>query len=288
MATRIKIREVRAGDFMRIHIFPVRNIHRGRRQKHYRESDDAQKRYNAKMRAMRTADLLHANFTEADYALRLSYTGESPCLADGKADLRKFIRRLRPYYRRAGIELRALGVTAEGKNQSRVHHHLVLSACPGLTDDQRLLRKLWANGGRGGATSYVWIEPLEFDRGEGMDFSDGGLTGLSKYVIFDNAEDGREKGERAYFRTRNLCEPEIREKVGEISARQAAYINATADKQILAELYPGYDVRTVVPSTYIEADAPPLWQTGLFTTVYLSRRRGEEGEKCRGSGRCGR
>lgn len=273
MATRIKIREVKAGDYMRVHIFPVRNYHRGKRSKRYKESSEAQKRYNDKMAALRTADTLHANFTENDYALRLSYSDECPDLDGAGRDMDNFVRRLRYEYKKHGVELKAYAVTAEGKNGGRVHHHVVVNACAGVTDDQRLMRKIWNNGGRKGPRSYVNIEPLEFDDGEGMEFSDGGLTGLSKYIFFDNAVAASRPGKRRYFRTRNLVQPEIRETTGKISCREAAYINQTADKDIIGELYPEYTVRTVVPETFSDDEADyARFNCGLFSVAYLCRK----------------
>lgn len=271
MATRIKIVEVKAGDYMRLHIFPVRNYHRGRRTKRYLPSSSAQEKYNRKRAAMRFADWLHQNFTENDYALRLSYHGVEVDLDTAVRAFKNYIRRLKRAYSKAGIELKAMWKTEQGKNSSRIHHHLVVNACPGITNDLQRMNRIWNNGGLGGA-SFVYIAPLQFDIDAEGGFADGGLTGLAKYFIFDN-EDGKEKlTAQLYGHTRNLAEAEVREKIGEISPKEAAYINETQDKSLLEELYPDYDVRSIVPEIYEEDSENARYCTGFFSVAYLCRK----------------
>lgn len=260
MATRMKLVEVKAGDYMRLHIFPVRNYHRGRRARRFTPSSEAQRRYNDKMTALRLADLLHANFTEADYALRLSYKGESPDVETAECDVRKFLGRLKYAYRKHGRELKYILVTEQGKNNSRVHHHLVINACDGISRTE--IEQKWGH--------YAHTEQLRFDDSEGMDFSDGGLTGLSKYVVFDKPKITPKR----YSRSRNLAEPEIREVIGALTCAEAAYISETGDKSCIEALYEDYNVRTVVPSRYMDdGDGENFRQAaGLFCVAYLCKR----------------
>lgn len=259
MATRIKLVEVKAGDYMRLHIFPVRNYHKGRRRRHFTPSSEAQQRYNDKMTALRLADLLHANFTEADYALRLSYAGESPDVETGEREVRKLVRKLKYAYKKRGCELKYILVTEQGKNYGRVHHHLIINACEGIGRSE--IERKWSG--------YAHTEHLRFDDSEGMEFADGGLTGLSKYVVFDKPKITPKR----YSRSRNLIEPEIREIIGELTCAEAAYINETGDKSRLEELYEDYHVRTVVPSRYTDCgDENARFAAGLFCVAYLCRK----------------
>lgn len=271
MATRIKTVAVSAGDYMRVHIFPVRNYRGGRRLKKFKASSEAQKKYNLKRAAMYFADLLHANFTENDYALRLSYDGVDVDTEMAERSFKNWLRRLKRAYKKKGVELRAMWKTERGKNGGRVHHHVVINACEGVTDDQRLMRRIWNNGGFGGA-SYVYIAPLEFNVDAKGGFEDGGLTGLARYFICDD-KPGKEKITACrYGRTRNLCEPEVREVIGELTAKEASYINETQDAALLEELYEGYKVCAVAPEIYDEESENARYCTGLFTVVYLQRK----------------
>ena len=270
MATRIKTVAVCAGDYMRVHIFPVRNYNGGRRLKKYKPSSAAQERYNRKRAAMHFADILHANFTENDYALRLSYDGVDVDTEMAERALKNWLRRMKRAYQKRGVELRALWKTERGKNGGRVHHHVVINACEDVTDDQRLMRRIWNNGGFGG-DSFVYIAPLEFNTSNGG-FEDGGLTGLAKYYIYDD-KPGKEKITACrYGRTRNLKEPEVREVIGALTIKEASYINETTDASVIEELYEGYEVRAVAPEVYDEESENARYCTGLFTVVYLQRK----------------
>lgn len=271
MSTRIKIVEVKAGDFMRVHIFPVRNYHKGKRTKRFLPSSAAQEKYNRKRAAMKFADWLHQNFTENDFALRLSYHGVDVDLDTAVRALRNYLRRLKRAYKAHGVELKAMWKTEQGKNSSRVHHHLVVNACPGVTNDLQKMNRIWNNGGFSGA-SFVYIAPLQFDIDSDSRFADGGLTGLAKYFIFDN-EDGKEKlTAQLYGHTRNLSEPEVREKIGELTVKEAAYINETQDKTILEEMYDDYVVHSIEPEIYDEDSENARYCTGLFSVAYLCRK----------------
>ena len=271
MATRIKTVAVCAGDYMRVHIFPVRNYNGGRRLKRFKPSSEAQARYNRKRAAMYFADLLHENFTENDYALRLSYDGIDVDIEMAERAFKNWLRRLKRAFKKKGVELRAMWKTERGKNGGRVHHHVVINACEGVTDDQRAMRGIWNNGGFGG-TSFVYIAPLEFNTNADGGFEDGGLTGLAKYLVFDDTP-GKEKITACrYGRTRNLREPQVREVIGELTAKEASYINETQDASLLEELYEGYTVRSVVPEVYDEESENARYCTGLFTVVYLQRK----------------
>lgn len=285
MATRIKTVEVKAGDFLRVHIFPVRNYHKGKRTKRFMPSSAAQEKYNRKRAAMKFADWLHQNFTENDFAMRLSYHGVDVDLETAVRCFKNYLRRLKRAYAAAGVELKAMWKTEQGKNASRVHHHLVVNACPGVTDDLQRMNRIWNNGGFAGA-SFAYVAPLQFGVDDEGDFADGGLTGLSKYFVFDNREDAPKLTAQLYGHTRNLAEPEVRERIGEISVKEAGYINETRDASLLEGLYEGYTVCSVVPEVYDEDSENARFCTGLFGVVYLRRK--EMRFNCVGKRRFGR
>ena len=256
---------------MRLHIFPVRNCYKGKRKKRFLPSDAAQEKYNVKMAAFRFADLLHMNFTENDFALRLSYGDADVDVDMAIHALNKWVRRMKYAYSKRGVELKAMWKTEQGKNGGRIHHHVVINACEGVTDNQRYMRRIWNNGGFGGA-SFVYIAPLEFNIDSMGGFCDGGLVGLAKYFIFDN-EDGKQKiTAQRYGRTRNLKEPTIIERVGILSAAEVAYIAKTKAAAEIEKMYPDFVVCSVVPETYSDESAHAHFCTDLFCTVYLQKK----------------
>lgn len=267
MATRVKQVEITAGDYMRVHWFPVRNYHRGRRTKQFRPSSAAQEKYNQKRRELHLRDLLHANFTDLDFACRLSYDGESPDIEAAQGCIRRFLRRLKRAYKRAGVELKYIYCTERGKHGGRVHHHLVVNACPALTDNPYFFRRMWNNGGLPGK-SYVYATPLEFACGKDGDYEDGGLTGLSKYIIYDK----QKETDKQYSRSRNLVEPQVHESIGAISRAAVDRIVETGDLTELADRYPDYDIYKTQIDSFDAADpgAPPM--SGTFVTVFLCRK----------------
>lgn len=268
MAQRIKTVEVYAGDFCRVHIFPVRNCHRGRRGRKFRPSSAAQEKYNQKRRELYLRDLLHANFTERGFALRLSYDGESPDVETAQAALRRFIRRLKRWYQKHGAELKYIYCTERGKNHGRVHHHMVVNDCPGLTDSPYFFRDLWANGGLPGGRGYVYAAPLEFAKGEGGAFEDGGLTGLSKYIVYDK----QKTTSKQYGRSRNLEEPEVIEHIGTVTSREVERMTQTGDFTDFVKRYADYDIYDSQFEQFNAAHPgdPPV--TGIFATVCMRRR----------------
>lgn len=84
--------------------------------------------------------LMNTNFTYQDIHLVLTYRRENrPVPQEAKADLEKFLRKLRGYFKKRNMELKYIAVT-EYKNKS-IHHHLVINSM-----DTRDLTELWKHG----------------------------------------------------------------------------------------------------------------------------------------------
>ncbi len=80
----------------------------------------------------RLRQLIIHNFSEGDYYVTPTYSGESPDLETAQAELVKYVVRLKRLYQRAGVEFRGVWVTEGGREKedgtfTRVHHHLVIS-----------------------------------------------------------------------------------------------------------------------------------------------------------------
>ncbi len=249
---RAYIRDTRviAGEYMRVHLMPVRREApkgRGRRGR-YRVTSEAQRRYNAKCAAWCVCDYLHANFCDQDIALRLSYAS-AVTVEEAERHIVNFLRRVSYAFKRAELgALKYLYVTEEGVKGGRVHHHLVLSG--GL--DRDVLEKMWGLG---------------YANSERLQFTEDGLAGLSRYIV------KRPCTARSFKRSRNLVKPEALSSNTSVSPRQAQYINANPeDLEAASSLYPGWRAVKVEPSPVGE------WGGELFTVVYYVRSDAELGK----------
>lgn len=86
-------------------------------------------------------NLINTNFGYRDIHLVLTYRRENrPATPEAaKADLEKFLRKLRSHFKKQGRELKYIAVT-EYKNKA-VHHHLIISSM-----DTRELTEIWPHG----------------------------------------------------------------------------------------------------------------------------------------------
>lgn len=141
---------------------------------------------------------IHANFDEGDLFLTLTYRREiRPSPENARKELKNFLTRLRPVYRRAGQELKYIVVT-EYMNVA-IHHHIILKDLPDGTGG-KLISKMWINGG-------VDCKYL---------YEDGNYELLASYLIKETGKNFRKPGNPArtrYSCSRNLIEPKKESKV---------------------------------------------------------------------------
>ena len=144
---------------------------------------------------------LNANFCENDYHIILTYRPEDrPDEAGAKRILKKFLRKLREIYKKAGRELKYIHVT-EYKRKN-IHHHVVIS---GIDETVREATRLWRDYGR------VRFIPLE---------DNGQYRKLAEYLIKETDKTFREKNGgqmQRYTPSRNIVTPEA--KVTKIHAK---------------------------------------------------------------------
>lgn len=220
-----KYREVRyqMGDFLDTEIYPVFKKSRSRSGK-FGCTPEGMKIVNERNSRRRLSRLLHANFSEHDLAVHLTYR-ESELPKDeeqAKKDIRNFLRRARRLYKQAGIEFKYVSVTEKGKKSERVHHHLVVSG--GVSRDE--LEMLWKKG-------RANTKRLQMD--------DNGIVGLSVYMT------KQQLFFRRYNASRNLVDPDKakRQNDSRVSKRAAQAICEFYDADVLARLYPGYRLMDV-------------------------------------------
>jgi hypothetical protein len=210
---------------MTVSLYPVFCAGRKRRGR-FKATSDVQQRLNEHNAREHVARLLHANFTEEDVWLHLTF--DDAHLPEGKAGVlrafRNFKGRLgRAIKREQGEELKYVAIPEGTPGGERFHIHMVTNAR--LT--AATLAALWGQG-------FIRIDPLKF--------GPYGLTGLSEYM---------QKGHAfaRILRSRNLEDPAPVEKTGRVSRSEAARIcdEAWDHPEKFNELYPGWAASAVRP-----------------------------------------
>lgn len=236
-----------AGEYIEGDIYPVFQPP-GKRRKKCRPTSAIQARLNQRNAERKLTRLIHANFTERDLTLHLTYRQDTlPDTVDAaKKDVQNFIRRAKRKYRAAGIEVKYIYVT-EKSSSGRVHHHLIISG--GVDRDD--LEALW---GKGYANSHR------------LQLNDEGAAPLAKYVTKQH------KVRWSYKRwtgSRNLVQPEMLQLDGAMTmddVREAAdAIDEGTGKQWLEARHPGY--RCV--SCEVERN---LINRGVYIRYHMRRR----------------
>lgn len=208
---------------------------------------EAQQRVNRKRSMLKLEQYLHANFSERDLFITLTYgEGEGPVGADEvRADIRRYMARLRRAARKAGRELKYIYVIelsersdTDPNARQNWHIHLVLSGVGRETAED-----LWPHG-------YANSRRLQDSKER--------FTGIAKYML------KRRASWRAWEKSRNLAPPVERVTDRRLSRRRVALIARdvrVAGREIFERLYPGWelledaDVRVsdFVPGAYIYA-----------------------------------
>ena len=242
------------GEYMDAEIYPVFQAP-GKRRKKCRPTKEVQAKINQRNAERRLVRLVHANFTEEDLALALSYD-RAHMPADeiaAKKIMQRFLRQLRQEYRKLGLELKYIWTSETGKTTGRIHHHLILSG--GMDRDR--LEELW---GRGWANS------------KRLQFGDDGVTGLARYMVKTQLD------YRRYSCSRNLVRPEPVELDGRMDrAEQQRLAEMVEDGTIYQEMekiYPDY--------ACIEAEAVRNEiNHGVYIRIFMRRKTPEmiEGRK---------
>lgn len=208
------------GEYLDVFIYPVfeAGSRRGGKRVKRRPSTQAQKKLNQRHREEKLVRLLHANFTQDDLEIHLTYTGAQPASDEETMRLvRNWIRCIQRLRKKLGLPpLKYIVVTQRGKRGGRYHHHVTLSG--GV--DRDMLEKLWTHG---------------YANSRRLQFTEKGLAGLGHYITKSHV------GKKAWTASKNLVDPEPRTRDGRISARKArALAGDIQDNTQFEALYPGY------------------------------------------------
>lgn len=168
------------------------------------------KKYNAKLAEDRFRRKMNTNFGADDLHIVLTYIKSKRPPPDRAAkNLKKAIAKARKEYRKQGLELKYMAVTGYGEDDGispedkekyghdevAMHHHIVVNYI-----DIRIWTEIWKEFGR------AWVFPLD---------DTGDYTLLANYFIEHGKQHFREPNgatKKRYSCSRNLKEPEIREK----------------------------------------------------------------------------
>ena len=243
--TYARTRIFEAGDVMRVNIYPVRPVAKGRGAKR-KPSRACQAALNRRNSRNRFTDIAHLNFNAKTGGLRVSldYTGfidqfgRNPTAEEYKAYLAAYFRKLKALYASYGLEFKYMAVTHVGRRAGKVHHHCIISSLP-LDGSRDLLQKLWQCG-------YANFSPLRF--------SNGSIAGLTGY-FFDGTDDKKWSCSRSCKRpsTEDYSDgspASVSYSDAAVTMSQAHYIDKhREDISYIEKLFPGYAVKFVRPKT---------------------------------------
>ena len=146
-------------------------------------------RHNSLNRIKTIRRLIRWNFKEDDYWLTVTYKREErpPDMDAAAHDIKLLLNRLRPYYKKAGIQMKWMIKTEIG-SRGGIHHHLLINR---ISNIDSILAKKWKKGG-------IYIRLL---------YSQGGYQKLAEYI------EKRERKEYRFSRSRNLIRKDPKKEI---------------------------------------------------------------------------
>ncbi len=222
------------GEYLDVYIYPVypairaARLDGSRRRRKRRPTREVQKKLNQRHAREKLTRILHANFTERDLALTLTYRGKPDSEETAMQDLKKFIRKIRYRFKKIGKELKYVWQMERSKT-GRIHFHMVLSG----DIDRDELEKLWGKG---------------YANSKRLQFGESGLDRLSRYISKSHAGEKNDRiTYRSYNGSKNLIDPEPEISDSKIGSRKKAAALADMDWNLWQELYPEYEVENLEP-----------------------------------------
>ena len=241
-----RMRKFEAGDVMRVNIYPVRSVAKGRSPKR-KPSRACQAALNKRNSKNRFSDIAHLNFDKKsggcrvllEYNAFIAEFGRNPSEEEYKGYLQAFFRKLRRLYASVGAELKYMYCTHVGRRAGKVHHHCIISTPPSEIYEEVI--GMWKDDfGLG----YGSFDPLHF--------TNGSIAGLTNYY-FDGTKDQK------WGCSKNCKRPSVEAyedgspasvsyEAGVVTMSQAHYLDKHRDDiAYIQKLFPGYGVRHVVP-----------------------------------------
>lgn len=257
MRSFVRERKLHAGNYVEVDIF-TRTANqeatnkRSRRRKH-KVSRPAQNNLNEKNSKRYARLLLHANFTDGDYFLTLTYSDKHlPSTPEaGKKDVDRFLRSLRGKYKKADLELKYMLFTSyqldsETGYVKRIHHHLVVNK--GISRDE--VEACWGKG-RGKNK-----EKLGRTEAKLIQSDEDGIQALANYLTNQEKWVNRQwkRGEKRWSSSKNLVKPYETRNDHKFSKKKLEKMGKAVDlaEEELLKLYPEFRIVGDVKSRYYE------------------------------------
>lgn len=229
----VRTKTIKSGEYLECEIFPIVIQDHQNREQRRKKSSEKIKRQNKKNQRKKVTRLLNANFGPGD--LLAHFTSKAECSEEEfKKETRKFMRKLRARFRKAGVALKYLYVTegtgAEGNRKWHIHMALNGEA---LSRDE--IEALWTGG---------------LSRVDRVQDQEKGLAGFAAYIT-QRKETQEKLLAHGWNRSRNLKDPEKSATVStsRFSRRATWKIEEAARrddwkalKTIYAKKYPGYEL----------------------------------------------
>lgn len=230
------------GEYLDVYVYPVYR-RPGTRGRKAQPTSAVQQRLNQRHAEEKLTRLLHANFTDQDIALHLTYADSPEDDEQVKRELRNFLRRVKYRRDKLGLpEIRYVAVT-ERSGTGRVHHHIVMSG----DMDRDEVEKLWNLG---------------YANSRRLQFNEQGLTALGKYISKDGIGESRVFYKR-WSASKNLIDPPPEISDSRVRSRRRAEAMAQQERELWERLYPGYALSDV--SRFHSDEAAGVY---LFARLY--------------------
>lgn len=154
---------------------------------------EKQKKINEFKKRRRLLWVFCANFVNGDKWLTCTYNkGKRPDnMADAIKDRKKFLRKLRDWYRKNGIPFVYMAMTERG-TKGGLHHHIVIRGAV----DYNVIAKAWEKYG-GWKAKTIGVDNIG-------GFTDD-IVNVAKYFVKGRSEDS----EKSYTKSKNLRQPKI-------------------------------------------------------------------------------
>lgn len=218
---RYRARTIKSGDVLECEVYPIWNTQNEARKAKKQTTREAQRNLNVKNAKKRLIRKINANFTEDDICITLTYKNAVPDLEQARKDIRNYIRRVRNYRQKNGLqEMKYIYVIEFGTDgrRKRVHHHVIMS---GMDRDEA--ERLWQ--GRGWANARR-LQPDDY-----------GLEALARYMVKEP------NGGKRWCASRNLEKPKITVADTKISKRKVEQMATDFEEKpaaIFGKLFPEY------------------------------------------------
>lgn len=233
------------GDYMDADIYPVFQP-AGKRRARCKPTSAIQEKLNQKNAEKKITRLAHANFTEDDIALHLTYDELPEDEEQAQRDLYNYIRRVKRLRKKMGLPpLKYLSCTEVGKKSGRIHHHIIMSG--GV--DRDTLEKLWGKG---------------YANSKRLQFKEDGITGLTRYVAKDHLFYKR------WNQSKNLVRPEPVVRDSAVTMDDLEEMEDAIEKKAAWQYFEGrYEGFTLTEATFTRNNI----NRGCYVNIEMRRRR---------------